>query len=424
MKRSTLHPVRPLLALSLLIAVGLFAVGLWTAQGDRLASALPTCIALLCAWLLVHHRRLKLASHLLVAGWLMAIVGGVLTGANGGMEALGAPVIPLLASVMLHWRVAIGWSGATVGILALTSALTMMRPEPTATLDTHLWVLGATTVATVAVMFGAPAYQRRLDRVRRAHASQRAAARAHAEAAARASDALQSQRLLAAMVSHDLRTPLSGVISVGSLLRQSELDAKQQAQVDLVVGAGEQLLRAVDSLLDAAEADAGTLTLAHEPFDPRDVADHTAALLRPRCIERRIELTVRVDAAVPTHVVGDADRVGRILMNLVGNAIQHASPGPVTIHIEAAEPGLRWGVTDSGPGLPAAVREQLGERWVREGQNAGRGLGLYVVHTLTHAMGGTVTVASRRDGTCFEVHLPTLHAAEIASGDDLRPVAG
>ncbi len=204
---------------------------------------------------------------------------------------------------------------------------------------------------------------------------------------------VETQRRLIADASHDLRTPLA--------VMRSELDVALAAG-DLAPDAAEVLAstaeevermsRMVDNLLALAQADQGALELFVRPVDLRDVAESTAATLRPLAAAKGLTIEVTGTAAV---VDGDRERLGQVVSNLVDNAVKYTARGGIRLRAwqEGAEAGIT--VTDSGPGIPPDELTRVFGRFYRTDTARNRtvegsGLGLAIAEEIVHAHGGRI----------------------------------
>ena len=209
------------------------------------------------------------------------------------------------------------------------------------------------------------------------------------------------------LMSHEMRTPLNGVIGMLGLLSRTRLDGAQRAYADAARESAEHLLGLVNDLLDYARLDAGKLEFDTAPVDVESLVRGVAELLSPRAHDRGLEIVWTVAPDVP-EVMGDEGRLRQVLFNLAGNAVKFTAAGGVHIAVEraggdAARTTLAFIVDDTGPGVPVEARERVFEEFGHaDGGDAtrydGAGLGLAVVRRLAQAMGGTVAVEDRPDG--------------------------
>ena len=240
------------------------------------------------------------------------------------------------------------------------------------------------------------------------------AARARAE-----SGSVAKSRFLAT-VSHEMRTPLNGILGMADLVLGTSLDAEQRTYVEAVRTSGKALLGLIDGILDFARIEAGRLDLAAEPFDLGALAEGVVELLAPRAQDRGLEIALDVTDDVPRMTVGDADRVRQVLINLAGNAIKFTDRGGVGVSLLRAGggDGIVIAVSDTGPGIPQERLPTLFEEFEQGDGTAARrhegtGLGLAITRRLVARMGGRIDVESRLGrGSIFRVMLPLAEAAE------------
>jgi len=208
-----------------------------------------------------------------------------------------------------------------------------------------------------------------------------------------------------ANMSHEIRTPMNGIVGVLDLMRRTPLTAKQQRYAETMESSARSLLTIIDDILDFSKLEAGKYALRSEAFVVRQQAQDVVELLAPRAHAKELELVLRVDAAVPHSVQGDADRIKQVLTNLVGNAIKFTEKGHVLLRIDvgertAAGVRLRYSVTDTGVGIAHedldklfSVFSQIDDSMTR--RFGGTGLGLAISRRLVEGMGGTIGVDSQ-----------------------------
>jgi PAS domain S-box-containing protein len=251
-----------------------------------------------------------------------------------------------------------------------------------------------------------------------------------ARAAAEAAAAAKAQFL--AVLSHEVRTPLNGVLGATDLLAGTPLGEKQHEYVETARRSGEALLALLGDILDYSRMEAGRLELARSVFDVRDCVFGAADLLAVGAHEKRIELTVRVDDTVPQRVVGDPQRLRQVLLNLVGNAVKFTDAGGVAVDVtrDPASPALlSFSVADSGVGIPGPELARVFEPFHQvDGsstrRHGGVGLGLAIARQLVSAMGGSIRVESRPgEGATFTFTAelpPVLESRPVASASPAR----
>src|SRR5580693_10596856 len=170
-----------------------------------------------------------------------------------------------------------------------------------------------------------------------------------------------------AALSHEFRTPLNGVIGMARLLDSTRLTEEQRAYVAALTESGEHLLGLVNDVLDYARLGAGRVELNRGPVSPEDLLRQVCELLSPKAHEKGVEIGWAADAQLAPILV-DEGRLRQILLNLAGNAVKFVETGGVLILAErAAGNALRFTVSDTGPGVPAAERAKIFEAFAQGG---------------------------------------------------------
>jgi signal transduction histidine kinase/putative methionine-R-sulfoxide reductase with GAF domain len=216
-------------------------------------------------------------------------------------------------------------------------------------------------------------------------------------------------------VSHELRTPLAAIYGAAMTLRRKDvsLDEGQRASLlDVVSGEADRLARTVNDILWASRLDTDSLHVTIQNCASlelaRDVVEAQLAHLDPSH-----ELVLTADTGLPP-VAGDPDKVGRVLINLVDNAVKYSPDGGrVDVTVKLAGSHVRFSVADQGLGIPAAEQRRIFEKFYRLDPNmnrgvGGTGLGLYICRELVRRMEGRIWVESGGLGTgsTFHVELP------------------
>ncbi|WP_233248425.1 PAS domain S-box protein [Desulfonatronum sp. SC1] len=214
-----------------------------------------------------------------------------------------------------------------------------------------------------------------------------------------------------AKISHEVRTPLNGIVGFANLLVDTSLDAEQRECVTHITASSEKMLNLLNTLLDFSKIEAGKIELRDEPFSPRWTVEEAVNLMIPVARQKNLALKWNVAEDVPDVLRGDMDRLRQILLNLVGNAVKFTDQGTVDLScgLELIEgPGalLRFTVKDTGIGIPADQIDALFSPYVR-GKNvntrySGTGLGLAISKELVELMGGEIRVQSTEgEGSTF-----------------------
>jgi signal transduction histidine kinase len=244
------------------------------------------------------------------------------------------------------------------------------------------------------------------------------AARAESEQAQRLLSA-QNERLVeadrmkdefVALISHDLRTPLTSIMGYVELALEEELGADTRSFLEVVSRSSQRLLRLVDDLLFVARLQSGRLELVRTRLDLKEVAAQAAEEARGRADAKDLELVVDANGSVP--VEADRGRVFQLLDNLISNAIKFTPDGgSVEIRVHGADAAVLE-VCDTGIGFTEAEAARVFERFYRteravERQVPGTGLGLFIAHAIADAHGGRISAHPRDGGgAVFRVELP------------------
>lgn len=213
-----------------------------------------------------------------------------------------------------------------------------------------------------------------------------------------------------AVVSHDLRSPLSTVQAVGELLLDVPLEReKRDDQLRNLLRASDRMERLIRDLLDIARIEGGGLRVARESVQVEALLDVAIESMAPRAAGAGIDLE-RDAPAQGRRVLADADRIQQVWENLVSNSLRHTPEGgTVTLGAEVREERVEFRVSDTGSGIPPEALPHLFERfWIADRPRTdGAGLGLTIVHGIVDAHGGEVAVESEvGTGTTVTFTLP------------------
>ncbi len=222
--------------------------------------------------------------------------------------------------------------------------------------------------------------------------------------AARAGDRAKSQFL--ATMSHEVRTPLNGIVGFASLLLDTSLSSEQREYVQTIRMSTETLIQLTGDILDFARIESGRLKLNPAACDPRECIEDALDLVATKAFEKDLQLLHRVADDVPGTVVADGGRLRQVLVNLAGNAVKFTERGEVEIAVRRVDGGgpgectLEFAVRDTGIGIEPEHHGKLFRAFSQVDESTtrrygGTGLGLAISRNLVELMGGTIGLESR-----------------------------
>lgn len=227
----------------------------------------------------------------------------------------------------------------------------------------------------------------------------------------RAEEANRAKSNFLSMISHDIRTPMNGIIGYTGLLLDSHLDGEQRTWTEAVQASSQMLLTLLNDVLDLSKMEAGRIDIHAHPFCLSQTVQEIVSLLKVKADEKDLPLRVSIDPGLPACVRGDAARFQQIILNLLSNAIKFTEHGCVSLRIFPAHPPtetdtgnpagslqLLGEVEDSGVGIHEEDQKSLFQPFSQVGdllkKGEGSGLGLSIVKKLCELMGGSIEVQS------------------------------
>lgn len=234
----------------------------------------------------------------------------------------------------------------------------------------------------------------------------------------------QLKAAFAATVSHEVRTPMNGVLGMLDLLKTAPLRPQEQEFVEVAWNSAQTLLSLINDILDFSKLEAGKVILNHELFDPCTLIEDVLDLLAPQAYHKGLELGYLSADRLPTRVWGDPQRLRQILINLVGNAVKFTEHGSVQVQVGLMHPDdplsrWRFGVKDTGIGIAPAAQVRLFESFEQADPSTtrkfgGTGLGLAISRQLVTLMQGEIGVCSTPErGSEFWFAVPLRVASEV-----------
>ncbi|HEU5173685.1 MAG TPA: PAS domain S-box protein [Gemmatimonadaceae bacterium] len=232
------------------------------------------------------------------------------------------------------------------------------------------------------------------------------------EARVHAEQAMQLRDEVLGIVAHDLRNPVHTVAMSTSALQSLELDASQRERhLGIIRHAVRGMERLIRDLLDVRRLEAGSLEVRHEPVDLLPLLRDTVDAFLADASARGLALIGEVDPQLPL-VLGDGDRLGQVLSNLIGNALKFTpAGGRIVVYAHGTGSEVELAVTDNGPGIPPRVLSTVFDRFWQADRTSrsGAGLGLAIAKGIVEAHGGHIWVESIvGSGSVFRFTVPRL----------------
>ncbi|HMM22730.1 MAG TPA: response regulator [Selenomonadales bacterium] len=227
-----------------------------------------------------------------------------------------------------------------------------------------------------------------------------------------------------AMMTHEIRTPISGIIGLSDILIKTELSPRQRGYLETISVSAESLLNIINDILDVSKLEAGQTTIRPVEFNLLELTEEAASLMYIQAKMRGVELAVRYNPRLPRLFLGDSVRIRQIIMNLLGNAVKFTDRGHIFLEVDGAvdakgQANIRIAVEDTGIGIAAENLEKIFDRFSQVDNFSSRrfqgtGLGLTISRNLVELMNGRISVESELDkGSRFAFEIP-LPVAETA----------
>lgn len=266
--------------------------------------------------------------------------------------------------------------------------------------------------------------------LREANDQLEASVQSFSQTARDARKANQKKSEFLALMSHELRNPLNGVVGFTSLLMNTDLNRAQKDHISMIKSSGETLLGMIDEILDFNRMDFSKPELDESPFSLRQMVTEVADVYRIHSDRKGVSLSVDYDDRIGEFFVGDHQRMRQVLSNLVGNAVKFTPKGTVSLKVSAVknpqDPDKNWvqiDVKDTGIGIEKEEADRLFAPFTQAnqaigGRFGGTGLGLVISKNLTDLLGGSITLESEPEkGSTFRFSLPLALSTEAEVGE-------
>lgn len=313
------------------------------------------------------------------------------------------------------------------GLAPLASLLIFpifFMPDTSPAAQTARWGLVLLVGTTLNVMAQNRAAAKRMDELTRGLREERE----------KALEATRAKSTFIAVTSHELRTPMNGLLGMAHALQRSTLDPVQREQIALMIKSGDSLMQLLNDVLDLSRVEAGKVELAPIDMTLQDVVGEVVDAWRDAAVFKNLSLTVDYAPDLPPGVHADPLRIRQVVTNLVSNAIKFTVEGGVSLRVMAT-PGADGKqrvsiiVADTGPGVPTGAAERVFDSFTQADQtisreHGGAGLGLSIARALARQMGGDLVLAPSERGACFEfTFTASACAAPAALAQDVEPTA-
>ncbi len=238
----------------------------------------------------------------------------------------------------------------------------------------------------------------------------------------------QAKSMFLATMSHEIRTPMNGVIGTAEWLKATRLDEEQRDGIQTIVDSGRSLLTIIDDILDFTKVEAGQMKLEASSVRLVDLVEGVADAIAPLAISKRVTLHLFIDPRLPSHVLGDPNRLRQVLINLVGNAVKFSAGsqerrGQVDVQLSISEddPTIwQMQISDDGIGMSEETLKRIFSPFTQAEaattrRFGGTGLGLAICNRLVELMGGGIMAHSvEGHGSTFTVTLPMMEPEQAA----------
>jgi PAS domain S-box-containing protein len=226
-----------------------------------------------------------------------------------------------------------------------------------------------------------------------------------------AEEATHAKSRFLANMSHEIRTPLNAILGYSQLfMTDTQLSAQQQERMQSILKAGQRLLHLINDILDLSKIEAGVLHFRQDYFDLHQELNDISAIMRAKAIAKGLTLNCDIVLPAPAIVQSDRQKIGQIILNLLGNAIKFTHTGEVNLKVQRDDTVIVFTIMDTGPGISAQELQSLFAAF-KQGkageESGGTGLGLVISKHIAESLGGELTLDSEPGkGTRALLRLP------------------
>ena len=224
------------------------------------------------------------------------------------------------------------------------------------------------------------------------------------DAVARAEEANRAKNQFLANMSHDMRTPLGGILGMIDLLRGTPLTAEQEDYTGTIHASSKTLLSLIEDVLDISKIEAGKISVQTADFDLHSLFKNTVAMVAQQAREKGLDISTQIPSRIPFHLRGDPLLIRQILLNLLSNAVKFTETGEIRLRVDqiretSTTVSLRTEVSDTGIGIPPESQARIFERFTQADASitrryGGTGLGTTIAKQLVELMGGEIGLQS------------------------------
>jgi len=222
----------------------------------------------------------------------------------------------------------------------------------------------------------------------------------------------QAKSNFMAKMSHEIRTPMNGVLGITRLLMESGLTPAQARYTNIILNSGRSLLHIIDDILDHSKIESGHMVMESSEFNLQELTDDCMSIFTLKCHEENLVFFSSIPSDIPTNLIGDANRIKQVLVNLLSNATKFTHEGETSLYITKLSESdnsvsLNFSVHDTGIGISSEIQHKLFKSFQQEDNSTSRlyggsGLGLTISKELVQLMGGELEFSSTKgQGSTF-----------------------